>query len=187
MLLVHVHQIEVSGCSLANLSTISCEQTGASMWMCISAKDVRRSLPHVDLKYGLIRFKVLNGLSLEQLVTGNMQSTSNNASMSGYRLVVCGSACYGEVGRQALPCCSICCCHLIFQLTIWCHTFSWDARSSSYRSTSLARWLFPSGSGRETNAEGTRQSPRMATRWWGLNLISSSPKRSASGTGMQRR
>ena len=36
---------------------------------------------------------------------------------SGYRLVACGSACDGEVGRQALRSCSICCCHLIFQLT----------------------------------------------------------------------
>ena len=63
----------------------------------------------------------------------------------------------GEVGRQALPCCSICCCPLIFQLTIWWDALSWDTRSSSYRSTSLARWAFTSGSGRVTNAEGTRQ------------------------------
>ena len=140
------------GCSLANLSTIYCEQTRMSLRMCISAKDVRRSLPHMDLNYVLIRFKVLNDLSLEQLVTGNVQSTSNNTCMSGYRLVACGNACDGEVGRQALPCCSICCCHLIFQLTIWWDTLSVDARYSSYRSISLARWLFTSGSGRVTNA-----------------------------------
>ena len=36
--------------------------------MCISANDIRRSLPHVNLKYVLIRFKVLNDLSHEQLV-----------------------------------------------------------------------------------------------------------------------
>ena len=63
---------------------------------------VRRSLPHVDLKYVLIRFKVLNDLSLEERVTGNVQSTSNNARVSGYRLVACGRACDGEVGRQAI-------------------------------------------------------------------------------------
>ena len=56
-LLVHVHRCRE--CSMANLSTISSEQTRTSLWMCIGAKDVRRSLPHVDLKYVLIRFKVL--------------------------------------------------------------------------------------------------------------------------------
>ena len=43
--------------------------------MCISAKYVRSSLPHVDLEYVLIRFKELNDLSLEQLVIGNVQAT----------------------------------------------------------------------------------------------------------------
>ena len=69
-----------------------------SYLMHITANDVRRSLPHVALKYVLIRFKVLNDLSLEQLVTGNVQSTSNNTRMSGYRLVACGSACDDQVG-----------------------------------------------------------------------------------------
>ena len=96
------------------------------------------------------------------------------------------TVCNCEVGKQALPCCSICCCHLIFQLTIWWDTLSGDVRSSSYRFTSLARWLFTSG--RVTNTEGTRQSPRRATRWRGLNLVSSSTSRwSTNGTEMQRR
>ena len=66
---------------------------------------------------------------------------------------------------------------LIFHLTIWWDTLSGDARYSSCRSTSLARWLPTSGSGRVTNAECTRQSPMRATRWWGLNLASSSTSR----------
>ena len=125
LLLVHVHQFEASGCSLANLSTISCEQTGTSPWMCISTNNGRRSLPHVDLKNVFIRYKVLTDLSLEQLVTGN------NTRMSGYRLVACGIPCDGEAGRQTFPCCSICFCHLIFQLKIWWDTLSGDAISSS--------------------------------------------------------
>ena len=152
------------GCSLANVSTISCEQTGTSLWMCISAKDVRRSLPHVDLKYVLIRFKVLNDLSLEQLVTGNVQDTSNNTRMSGYRLIAHGSACDGEVGRQALQCCSICCCHLIFQLTTWWDTLSGDARSSSYRS----KQIMTGGQLRPGRGGGLRATKKPWIRHWVL-------------------
>ena len=90
VLLVHVHQLEAS-----------VVQHGKPVHrLCISAKDVRRSIPHVDVRYVLIRFKVLNDLSLEQLVTGNVQSICSNTRMSGYRLVACGIV-LAMVSREA--------------------------------------------------------------------------------------
>ena len=59
--------------------------------------------------------------------------------------------CDGEVGRQALPCCSICCCHLIFQLTIWWDTLSGYARSSSYYTVVDPNKSWPGGGGGPDN------------------------------------
>ena len=58
--LVHVHQLEASGVQPdKRVHHLLWTDRDVPVYVQMGAKDVRRSLPYVDLKYVLIRFKVL--------------------------------------------------------------------------------------------------------------------------------
>ena len=147
------------GCSLANLSPFRVKRQGRPCeCVCTSAKDVRRSLSQVDLKYVLIRFKVL----INDLTRATCDRQCAEHQQQYPYVWVVGTDLSRAVVLAMVKCGAgfAMLLHLLLPLyfptdhlmghTLWgCEIFF------ICTSTSLARWLFTSGSGRVTNAEGT--------------------------------
>ena len=110
--------------------------TGISRCTVRSVSPVSRCVVMADRKGVLIRFRLLNDLSAEQLVTGRVHRRLIKALMLGNIDVACLRAAAGLEGKLLCPCSFRCCCHFIIQQCTSEVTQCGDGRSSWYMSTS---------------------------------------------------